>query len=42
MTTLSLDRAAPAAASAAHTMRLSPEEHEHLRRQHARRRAKKE
>src|SRR5829696_9332865 len=39
MTTLSLDRAAPAAASAAPTMRLSPEEHERLRRQHARRRA---
>jgi hypothetical protein len=40
MTTVYLERAGPATTSPAHTMRLSPEEHERLRRQHARRRAR--
>jgi ABC-type sugar transport system permease subunit len=39
MATLSLEREGPVTASPAHAMRLSPEEHERLRRQHARRRA---
>src|SRR5829696_7370279 len=39
MTTVSLDHAGSATASPANTMRLSREEHERLRRRHARRRA---